>query len=166
MEDASLMAGRPKLICDHMLGTLARWLRILGFDTAYPKPLEDEDLVGLARREDRIILTRDKDLASRKGVRALYISSDVLEEQVEQVLKELRLTIRDPMSRCPLCNTLLEEVERGDVAGKVPEGVYEQQQEFWRCPTCDKYYWQGSHWDRMSRQIEGYEALTRKGGED
>jgi uncharacterized protein with PIN domain len=158
------MVGRPKLLCDHMLGTLARWLRILGFDTAYPKPLKDEDLAGLAAREERILLTRDKGLASKKGIRALYISSDVLEEQVGQVLRELRLSIQNPMSRCPLCNTPLEEAKREEVAGRVPEGVYQRQEEFWRCPVCDKYYWQGTHWDKMSRKIEEYEALTREAG--
>lgn len=153
--------GSPKLVCDHMLGTLARWLRILGFDTAYPKPLGDEDLVSLAAGEDRILLTRDKELGARKDIRVLYVSSDVLDEQVEQVLRGLNLTIQHAMSRCPVCNTLLVEMAREKVEGKVPEGVYLRQREFWHCPSCDKFYWQGSHWDGMSRKIEEYEEYTK-----
>ncbi len=155
------MESRRKFLCDHMLGTLARWLRILGFDTVYPSTLEDRELVSLAGREGRLLLTRDMDLGKRRDTQALYISSDVLDEQVEQVLRDLRLTLQEPMSRCPVCNGALVEVSKEEVSGKVPDGVYEHQREFWRCPECGKYYWQGSHWDRMRKKIEEYEAFTQ-----
>lgn len=153
----------PRFLCDHMLGTLARWLRILGFDAAYPDPLEDEALVDLAAREGRIVLTRDRDLNARRAVRSLYVASDVLEEQVRQVLRDLDLEVADALSRCPLCNGVLEEVSKEAARDRVPAGVFAKQETFWRCPSCGQHYWQGSHWDRMLRQVEAYERLTREG---
>ncbi len=147
-------------LCDHMLGTLARWLRILGFDASYPRSLPDDALLDLAQREERILLTRDKDLRGRRNVHTLYISSDVLDEQVEQVLRNLGLRIQSPLSRCPVCNEVVVEASREEAAGAVPEGVLTRQERFWKCPECGRYYWQGTHWARMSEKIERYRILT------
>ncbi len=147
-------------LCDHMLGTLAKWLRILGFDASYPRPLSDDDLLDLARREDRVLLTRDKDLPGRRKVRTIYIPSDELDEQVEQVIREVRLRIQNPLSRCPVCNTEVVAAPREEAQGNVPEGVYTRQEEFWRCPNCGRYYWQGTHWDKMRGKIERFRAVA------
>ncbi len=143
-----------KFICDHMLGTLARWLRLLGFDVLYPGPIPDDEMKDIAAKEDRIILTRDKELGDTKKVRALYVESHDLEEQLSFTVSKLKLKITDPMSRCSLCNSPVEKVEKPAVEGEVPKGVFERQREFWYCPKCRKYYWQGSHWDRITRTIE------------
>ncbi len=143
-----------KFICDHMLGTLARWLRLLGFDVLYPGPIPDSEMKKIAATEERTILTRDKELASTKKVAALYVASDDLEEQLLFTIAELELEITDPMSRCSLCNSVVKKVEKLAVEGQVPSGVFERQQDFWYCPECKKYYWQGSHWDRITRTIE------------
>lgn len=143
-----------RFICDHMLGTLARWLRLLGFDVLYPGPIPDREIIEIAAGEDRIILTRDKELGSTERVQALYVESDNLEEQLLSTMAELGLEVTDPMSRCSLCNSPIEKVEKSDVEGNVPEGVFGRQEEFWFCRKCNKYYWQGSHWDRISRTIE------------
>lgn len=147
-------------LCDHMLGTLAKWLRILGFDATYPQDLSDDGLLDLAKSEDRILLTRDKDLVGRRNVRSIYVSSDNLDEQVGQVLRDLNLEIESPLSRCPVCNEEVVAVPREEVSGKVPEGVYERQEEFWSCPACGRYFWQGTHWDRMREKIERYRAMS------
>ncbi len=144
-----------RLICDHMLGTLARWLRLLGFDVLYPGPIPDNEIKDLAEKEQRTILTRDKELAGTKKVSALYIASDDLEEQLLFAISELELEITDPMSRCSICNSHVSKVEKPAVKGEVPEGVFERQQEFWYCAECRKYYWQGSHWDRITKTIQG-----------
>ncbi len=161
-ESARSHPPSPKFLCDHMLGTLARWLRILGFDTSYPGPLEDRDLISLAKRERRLLLTRDKDVGGKRDISSLYIHSDILEEQVSQVLRSLNLTIQKPMSRCPVCNGEVVPVPRSKVAGMVPKGVYDRQKEFWRCPGCSKYYWQGSHWDHIIAKIEDYRSATQQ----
>src|SRR3989442_12671261 len=82
-----------------MLGSLARWLRFMGYDTAYPPPGPDRELVDCARREGRILLTRDKELAARVAG-AVQVRSDDLEEQIREVAAVLRLRLVDPRSRC------------------------------------------------------------------
>ncbi|UCD92839.1 MAG: Mut7-C RNAse domain-containing protein [Methanobacteriota archaeon] len=143
-----------RFICDHMLGALARWMRLLGFDVLYPGPISDREIIGIAVEEDRVILTRDKELSSTDKAQALYVESDDLEEQLLATMSELELKVTDPMSRCSLCNAQIEKVDKTSVEGEVPEGVFDRQEEFWYCPTCNKYYWQGSHWDRITKTIE------------
>ncbi len=145
-----------RLLCDHMLGTLAKWLRFMGYDTTYPGPLDDTELLGLAEREDRILLTRDKELAGRSP-HALRVRSDDLEEQIREVASSLHLKLVDPLSRCSLCNTPLVAARPEDVGGLVPEGVRSRHTAFWRCPTCRKVYWQGSHWDQMVERLNHFD---------
>src|SRR5437773_5311341 len=95
-----------KLLCDHMLGSLAGWQRIMGYDTAYPEPGPDRALIEQVRAEDRIVLTRDKELAARV-TGAVQIRSDTLEDQIREVASALPLRLVDPLSRCSLCNAIL-----------------------------------------------------------
>lgn len=135
-----------------MLGSLARWLRFMGYDTAYPTAMEDRDLIRIAREEGRILLTRDKELAARfEG--AIHVRSDDLEVQIREVASALPVRVVDPLSRCSVCNTPIEPARREDVRELVPEGVLERQKEFWRCPSCGKVYWQGSHWNKMIERL-------------
>ena len=141
-----------KLICDHMLGSLARWLRFMGHDTAYPKAMDDRDLIRKAREEDRVLITRDKELAARFAG-AIVVRSDVLEAQIREVASALPLRVFDPLSRCSVCNTPIEPASLEAVRDLVPEGVLARERAFWRCPTCGKVYWQGSHWDKMIERL-------------
>lgn len=141
-----------RLLCDHMLGTLAKWLRFMGYDTAYPGPIDDTQLLSLALQEDRVLLTRDKELASRSP-RALRVRSANLEEQIREVASALDLKLVDPLSRCSLCNALLVPATLEEVRDLVPEGVRLRHTSFWQCPSCHKIYWQGSHWDKMVERL-------------
>ena len=136
-----------------MLGRLAKWLRILGHDTAYFPQLEDRELVRLARAEDRLLLTRDRDLTRRKGLRSLLVQSDRLEEQLEQLLRDLDLDIESLPPRCVRCNTVLEVIERGEVKGRVPSYVFHRHRDFTSCPQCEKVYWRGTHWRRVRERV-------------
>lgn len=142
-----------KLVADAMLGRLAKWLRILGYDTIYFADLQDQELVRLARAEDRLLLTRDRDLTKRKGLRSLLIESDKLEEQLGQLLRDLALDVESPSPRCACCNTTLEPLERKEAKGRVPPYVYRRHREFTLCPRCDRVYWRGTHWQRMRERI-------------
>ena len=137
-----------------MLGRLAKWLRILGHDTAYFPQLEDRELVRLARAEDRLLLTRDRDLTRRKGLRSLLVRSDRLEEQLEQLLSDLDLDIEGLPPRCVRCNTVLEVIERGEVRGRVPSYVFHRHGDFTLCSQCDKVYWRGTHWRRVREKVD------------
>ena len=141
-----------KLLCDHMLGSLARWLRLMGYDTGYPKPGPDRELVERVRREARILLTRDKQLAARVPG-AVQVRSDELEEQIREVAAVLNLRLVDPLSRCSLCNEVLVPAPLEDLKDSVPEGVRSRHHEFWRCLSCHRVYWQGSHWDKMVARL-------------
>jgi uncharacterized protein with PIN domain len=145
-----------RLLCDHMLGTLAKWLRFMGYDTAYPGPLDDTELLALAEREDRVLVTRDKELAGRSA-RALRVRSDELDEQVREVASALGLKLVDPLSRCSLCNAPLVPARLEDIGDLVPEGVRARHAAFWQCPSCHKVYWQGSHWDKMVERLAHFD---------
>ena len=141
-----------KLLCDHMLGSLARWLRFMGYDTAYPEPGPDRALVDRVRAEDRILLTRDKELAARV-TGAVRIRSDILADQIREVAAALPLRLVDPLSRCSLCNEILVSASMEDVKDLVPEGVRSRHRTFWRCPSCGRVYWRGTHWDKMVARL-------------
>ena len=144
-----------RLLCDRMLGTLARWLRFMGHDVHYPTvEVEHEDILEFVRGEGRTLVTRDWALA-RKAAGSILITSTELEEQLRQVLAVIGEPESGALTRCGVCNSPLEHVEKAKVKGIVPEPVFERQEEFMRCPSCDKIYWQGSHYDRIMKRIEG-----------
>ncbi len=141
-------------LCDHMLGTLAKWLRFLGNDVAYPGPLDDNELIAVSGREDRTLLTRDRELSGRTAG-SVFVASDDLDAQLLQVLRHFKLQADLSMTRCSVCNAPLRGVEKAEIRGKVPDGVYERQEEFWRCASCGRIYWQGSHWQSMNARMRG-----------
>jgi len=141
-----------RFLCDTMLGTLAKWLRFLGYDTAYPTDGEDTRLLQIAAVEDRVLLTRDRELAARGAFR---IESDDLDEQLAAVIRAFHLGGADALSRCSVCNGNLEAVPPETVRDRIPEGVLSLQTEFWRCASCAKVYWKGSHYRQMVERIAG-----------
>jgi uncharacterized protein with PIN domain len=143
-----------KFLADTMLGRLATWLRLLGYDTAYRPHADDSELVRIARAEGRVLLTRDVELARRRGVRCVLIESERVEAQLEQVFHALNLTAREAFSRCAECNVVLDAVSKGSVRDAVPPYVFQTQGRFRRCPRCSRVYWRGTHWARVLAQIE------------
>lgn len=143
-----------KFLADAMLGRLATWLRLLGYDTAYHPELDDGGLARLARAEDRVLLTCDVELTRRRGLRCELIESDKVVEQLGQVFRRFGLHAREAFSRCAECNTSLDTVSKESVRGDVPPYVFQTQTRFRRCPRCQRVYWRGTHWARMISQIE------------
>ena len=155
--------GTMKILCDHMLGSLATWLRILGVDTFYPESeMSDEQLLQVAAKEHRLIITRDKQLIAqgrKRMIHVLELHTTDLDEQLETVVGVIPITTDKMLSRCTLCNTLLTSVEKKQVAGQVPPRILESHDEFWFCPHCKKYYWMGTHYQNMMEKIT---RLTQK----
>jgi uncharacterized protein with PIN domain len=149
-------ASPRKLLADGMLGRLAKWLRLLGYDTVYDSDADDDELARRARAEGRLLLTRDRELADRRGLRTLFVGSETLEEQVSQVQADLGAPPDPALSRCSVCNEPLEEATPEEVAGQVPPYVLRVHGEFRRCPHCGRVYWPGSHVDAMARQVDGF----------
>lgn len=148
------MESEPRFLVDAMLGTLAKWLRILGFDAVYDPSFDDHQLVRIARAQDRVLLSRDTGLVRHRAVRSLWVESQVLEEQLAQVIQEYRLQADNPFSRCPACNHPLEAVPKGEAWGHVPPFVFQTQERFSICPKCNRFYWRGTHWQRMLDHID------------
>lgn len=136
-----------------MLGTLAKWLRILGYDTLFDPSWNDHQLVRLARADDRILLTRDRELAGRRGVRTLLITSERLHDQIQQVWADLGLKGVRSFSRCPVCNEMLEAIDPEAVRSRVPAYIFKTHQTFRYCPICQRVYWRGTHWQRMDDRL-------------
>jgi uncharacterized protein with PIN domain len=147
--------GEPRLFADAMLGRLARWLRIIGYDTEYDPHIADETLVRRCWREGRILLTCDQRLAGEWTIpRALVLRSGDALTQLREVVDRLALDRDRPLfSRCPLCNALVQPVERTAVQDEVPERVWREQERFVRCPRCRRVYWEGSHTRRMRERL-------------
>ncbi|HIH01562.1 TPA: DUF5615 family PIN-like protein [Thermoplasmata archaeon] len=135
---------RPRFVVDSMLGSLARWLRMLGYDTTYAKDLEDEDIVRLATDEGRTIVTRDRELALKPG--AILIDEEELDLQLKAIHEKLSLTLDESAIRCSSCNGTLTDLPKEEASGLVPEGALESNEVFWRCESCGKAYWRGTHW--------------------
>ena len=146
-----------KILCDQMLGSLATWLRILGVDTLYPdNQMSDEQLLQIAAKEQRLIITRDKQLIAqgkKRKIPVLELETTNLDEQLEIVIKTVPFETDKMLSRCTLCNTPLHSVGKNDVKGQVPPKVLESQKDFWYCPHCKKYYWMGTHYQNMMQKI-------------
>lgn len=145
-----------RLIADSMLGTLAKTLRMLGFDVAYDPFVEDRELVERARDEGRVLLTRDTGVTGRRNLpRCVFIVSDHLREQLDQVARELGLRFHRSaaLTRCMVCNERLVRAPKESVRGEVPPYVYQTQEVFVRCQGCGRIYWRGTHVEGMERKL-------------
>lgn len=158
--------GLPVFIADAHLGRLARDLRMLGFDVLYRNDFADDEIVRLGMQEERIVLTRDRDLLMRKMIaRGCYLHATGSEEQFSEVMERYNLAIQvRPLTRCLKCNGLLEAVARDAVARHLPARSGACQQHFHRCTACRQVYWEGAHVARMRRRIAALLAATRAAG--
>jgi len=155
-----------RFIADCMLGTLAKRLRMLGYDTLYFNEISDDKLVRIANEEKRVILTRDSGLIKRKAaINHILIDSDDLDEQLRQVKSRAGITADNALilSRCVSCNTELRRAHKKEVIGKVPPFVFLKHSNFHYCRECDKYYWGGSHIDHLRRKLSGAESNDTNG---
>ena len=147
----SEQAAAPKFIVDHMLGSLARWLRIMGYDTVYDKSLDDAATAKVAKAEGRFILTRDKELSNEPA--AFLLESLDLEGQLKAIAAKFDLRFHDDLIRCSTCNGELVDLPKEQAKGKVPEGALAANEKFWRCSKCEKIYWKGSHWLGINERL-------------
>ena len=139
-----------KFACDDMVGRLARWLRILGYDTSYDAALAESEFVKRAVRESRLVLTRDGGLSGRWTLPScLHLEGERTYDQLRQVISELNLPITDYkiFTLCLKCNKPLGEIHKGEARGRVPAFVYRTKDHFFSCPDCGRLYWRGTHHD-------------------
>jgi uncharacterized protein with PIN domain len=141
-------------VVDGMLGKLAKWLKILGFDTLF-LPDEDDRILAAARSEGRTILSRYRELVRRADRHpALLIESTRWPDQVRQVLGRYDLWGEArPFTRCLECNAVLKPLSRDNAARLVPPHVFEKSASFLLCAQCGRFYWAGTHHDAMEATI-------------
>ena len=145
----------PQFVVDSMLGRLARWLRILGFDTWYFREIADEQLLKLHADTGRVLLTRDTRLVKCRGVGSyVLVTSDHWEEQLREVLEALRLAVceQSVLSRCIMCNRPLERLAPEEAYARIPDYVAGSTSTFYGCGSCGKVYWAGTH-RRQIKQV-------------
>ena len=145
-----------RFLADAMLERLARWLRVLGFDTASGSAARDAELVRRAEEEGRVLLTRDRRLAHLRNSReSLLVLSDEPLSQLRQVIAHFRLEApRELFTRCLVCNTVLGSVSGEEVEALVAPGAPDRPETLRRCQSCNRMYWEGSHTRRMRSALE------------
>ncbi|MFX1563873.1 MAG: Mut7-C RNAse domain-containing protein [Promethearchaeota archaeon] len=162
-----IWAQHPSFILDAMLGSLARWLRLLGFDTLYIDDKADKDILAMIGK--RILLTRDKQLllrAHKQGLKIINPGTPPISSMLQRLQEELQITYNlDPtQSRCSLCNSLLKPVKPEEVQDRVPKGSLSRHDQFWECtnPKCQQVFWQGHHWKRIQQTLKEVQTSHQK----
>ena len=153
-----------KFLADCMLGKLARWLRILGYDAAYDNHAEDNDLLAAAERENRILLTRDRPLYERaRSLPCVFVEKNELDHQIAQLVTEVGLDLdRETFTRCLECNVPILDADLEQVRMSVPPFVLKSQTQFYKCPACLRVYWSGSHTDRMEARLSAIRQAVQQ----
>jgi uncharacterized protein with PIN domain len=147
--------GPPRFLADAMLGRLARWLRVLGFDVAYDADISDERLVRRALDEGRLIVTRDRALPEEWTVSpCLVLETDDVDDQLRQVFASLDVEAHIRLfTRCTRCNGVLRSVSTAEVRTRVPSRIAQQHDAFALCCDCGHVYWEGSHTERIRTRL-------------
>lgn len=138
-------------VLDAHLGKLARYLRLLGFDSLHQQDFDDHTLVALSRERARTVLTRDRQLLMRTAlINATFVRSEQPRQQLVEVVDRLRLRESiDPFVRCLACNGVVEQAAKAAIAHRLPPTVGANYDRFTRCPDCDRIYWPGTHYERL-----------------
>jgi uncharacterized protein with PIN domain len=167
------VGGKPiselRFIVDENVGKLARWLRMMGYDSVFFTGEDDSQMVRQAIGEDRILLTRDTGIMKRRVVstgrlKAILFTSEEPEQQMRQLMVAFNLKEQShPFTICLECNQPLEEVAPADVKDRVPPYVYKTQTRYVECPACRRVYWRGTHWAAMLHRLEKLADMAENG---
>jgi len=141
---------------DRMLGNLAQWLRIIGYDTTFNKNLSLKAFSELSKAEQRIILTRNSRIHEiRSPVEYYLVAQQQSDKQFREIIDKFNLdTKKHIFSRCLECNVRVDEVKREDVKNDIPDYVYNNSDIFLKCPECGKVFWKGSHYESVVKKLE------------
>jgi uncharacterized protein with PIN domain len=143
---------RLRFVADAHLGGLARLLRMAGFDTLYDNNFQDDVIEAIAEAEDRVVLTRDRELLKRRTItHGCYVHSLKAAQQLRELVDRLDLAASiKPFTLCLHCNAPLRDVDKDSVRDQLPPSVRELHHEFNTCDVCRRVFWKGSHWKRMT----------------
>jgi uncharacterized protein with PIN domain len=153
-----------RFIADNNVGKLARWLRLMGYDTLLFKQKDDDRMIKTALSEDRVILTKDAQFMKRRLVtngtlKTVHIERDAPGLQVQEVVKTLGLDYYlEPFSLCLECNRALMARSKDEVRDLVPARVFKTQTQYTQCPACHRVYWPGTHWQAMGKKLRDLQS--------
>ena len=148
---------KPKFIVDFMLGRLAKWLRIFGYDTLYVDKAFSESILLKSLKDNRILITRNTRLSRNRALKMVLVESDKFLEQAAQVTKELKLVLSENnfFTRCTFCNGELKTVQDNEsIRTNVPDYIFKTQPKFTVCQNCGRVYWAGTHYDLLIKQLK------------
>lgn len=154
---------KPKFVADVHLGRLTRYLRMMGFDVLYKNNFDDDEIVRISLKEKRAILTKDRGILKRNQVtHGYWVRSTKVEEQVKEILDrfDLKKEIKE-FSSCIECNDTLKSIKKETIIKQIPPKVAAAQNEFYKCPSCKKIYWKGSHYQRMLTFIQSTKDIDK-----
>jgi len=145
-----------KFIVDSMLGKLARRLRLMGYNTIFDTKIDDRELLKISNEEGRYVITRDTQLAKIRDAKVFLIRSTDIKEQLNELSKLAKIGTDSKLSfsRCAECNTPVQNVSKEEVKKIVPKFVYETLNKFSYCPKCKKAYWQGTHYEKLLKELK------------
>ena len=159
-------AMESRFVADNNVGKLARWLRLIGYDTLLFKQKNDSQMIKTALQEDRVILTKDNQFMRRRLVtngklKAVYIKQDDPKLQVQAVVQILNLNYHfKPFSLCLECNQVLMAQDKEEVQNRVPTHVFETQTQYTECPACHRIYWRGTQWQAMVKRLQELQSTA------
>jgi hypothetical protein len=143
-----------KFLADDTLGALVKRLRILGFDveTLHFSRIPPK----LSAEPERLFLSRSLQRVKAAKDRGFWVRPDLWVEQLQQIIEELSLPLpEESFTRCSLCNLIVEEVkDKAEIQGQVPDYIFTNHDCYYRCPGCQRIYWQGSHWEELDNFIK------------
>jgi len=156
------LINAPKFIVDNNVGKLVKWLRMMGYDTLFFNGSDDSNMIVTALANGRVILTRDTQILKRRVVasgqlKVILIQSDEPGQQMQQVINTLDFDYQfRPFAICLECNQPLLERSKQQVKDLVPPYVFQTQSQYMECPACHRIYWRGTHWQAMTKKLEGF----------
>ena len=146
-----------KFICDDNLGKLTKYLRILGFDTLFKENIEDNELLRLADSEQRFLLTRDHQLIDKShpyGVLLLENDDPLLQLKTILEALSLKINVAQLFLRCSQCNEICNEVDKSQIGNEVFPFIIRIQEIISQCPSCKRYYWKGTHYQKLLKKLK------------
>ena len=157
-------------LVDAMLGNIAKKLRLLGFDSEYFSDIDDSELIEKAKKEKRAIVSRDChliDRAKKNEILSLYVTKENEIEQILEILETMNLRVDEitgDIARCTKCNSTTSRISKLKIRNKIPQGVLEYNDKFWKCDECDQIYWEGTHIKNLQEFVHkiNRDILNRK----
>ena len=156
-----------KFIADGMLGKLSRWLRMLGHDVIYSVAFDASELLELAKKEERVLLTKNLELYKRaigKGMDTYYVEGKTESERLAEIAKRygLLLIVDMDKSHCPICNTQLKPTPKEQLQAGLEKNTFTYYDKFWKCTNCGQIYWQGAHWTQIYATLDQAQIERQK----